>query len=167
MAIMHDEADTMLIQQVASVGVANVLVIADDTDVFVLLCHFVFNRDITGHVMMASPIRGRAVIDINASVDKNRTIMDDLLAAHGLTSCDTVAMYHGIGKGVTLNILRTGKLSLSKVGDITVPVEEAVVQATHFILSCYGRPECTSLTDARQKIWSRKVSQSIGAAPKL
>ena len=79
----------------------------------------------------------------------------------------TVAKYHGIGKGVTLKVLRTGKLSLSKVGDITVSVEEAVVQATHFILSCYGRPACTSLTDARQKIWSRKVSQSIGAAPKL
>ena len=53
------------------------------------------------------------MIDINASVDKNRTIMDDLLAAHGLTGCDTVAMYHGIGKGVTLKVLKTGKLSHS------------------------------------------------------
>ena len=167
MAIIHEEADTMLIQQVASVSVANVLVIADDTDIFVLLCHFVFNRYITGHVMMTSPIRERTVIDINASVDKNRTIMDNLLAAHGLTGCDTVAMYHGIGKGVTLKVLRTSNLSLSKIGDITVSIEEAVVQATHFILSCYGRPECTSLTDARQKIWSRKVSQSTSAAPKL
>lgn len=146
MATIHEEADTMLIQQVASVGVANVLVVADDTDVFVLLCHFVFNRDITGFVMRTSPIRGPTVIDINASVDKDRTIMDDLLAVHGLTVCDTVAMYHGIGKGVTLKVLRTGKLSLSKVGDITVSVEEALVQATHFILSCYGRRECTYVT---------------------
>ena len=35
------------------------------------------------------------------------------------------------------------------------------------MLSCYGHPECSSLTGARQKIWSRKVSRSIGAAPKL
>ena len=167
MTITHEEADTMLIQQVASVGAANVLVVADDTDVFVLLCHFVFHGDITGHVMMISPIRGRTVIDINASVDKNRAIMDDLLAAHGLTGCDTVATYHGIGKGVALKVLRTGTLSLSKVGDITVSVEEALLQSTHFMLSCYGHPECVSLTDARQKIWSRKVSRSIGAAPKL
>ena len=117
--------------------------------------------------MMTSPIRERTVIDINASVDKNRTIMDNLLAAHGLTGCDTVAMYHGIGKGVTLKVLRTSNLSLSKIGDITVSIEEDVVQATHFILSCYGRHECTSLTDARHKIWSREVSQSIAAAPKL
>ena len=45
MSITHEEADTMIIQQVASVGAANVLVVADDTDVFVLLCHFVFNGD--------------------------------------------------------------------------------------------------------------------------
>ena len=95
MTITYEEADTMIIQQVASVGAANVLVVADDTGVFVLLCHFVFNGDITGHVMMVSPIRGRTVIDINENVDKNRAIMGDLLAAHGLTGCDTVATYHG------------------------------------------------------------------------
>ena len=74
MTITHEEADTMIIQQVASVGAANVLVVADDTDVFVLICHVVFNGDITGHVMVVSPIRGRTVIDINESVDKNRAI---------------------------------------------------------------------------------------------
>ena len=41
MAITHDEADTMTIQQVASVGAANILIVADDTYVFGLLCHFV------------------------------------------------------------------------------------------------------------------------------
>ena len=167
MTIIHEEAYTMIIQQVASVGAAKVLVIADDTDVFVLLCHFVFNGDITGHVMLVSPIRGRTVIDINESVDKNRAIMGDLLAAHGLTGCDTVATYHGIGKGVALKVLRSETLSLSKVGDMTLSVEEALEQSTSFMLSCYGHPECSSLTDARQKIFSRKVSCSIGAAPKL
>ena len=165
--ITHEEADTMIIQQVASVGAANFLVVADDTDVFVLLCHFVFNGVITGHVMMVSPIRGRTVIDINESVDKNRAIMGDLLAAHGLTGCDTVATYHGIGKGVALKVLRSETLSLSKVGDMTLSVEETLEQSTSFMLSCYGNPECSSLTDARQKIRSRKVSRSIGAAPTL
>ncbi len=70
MAIVHKEVDTMLIQQVTSVGASNVIVVADNTDVSVLLCHFVFNGDITEHVMMTSSIRGRTVIDINASTDK-------------------------------------------------------------------------------------------------
>ena len=161
------QADTMIIQQVAYVGATNVLVVADDTDIFVLLCHFVFRGYITGHVMMISPIRGRTVIDINASVDKNPAIMGDLLAAHGITGCDTVATYHGIGKGVALKILRSSGLSLSKVGDITSSVQDALGQSTPFVLSCYGHPESASLTDARQKIWSRKVLRSLGAAPKL
>ena len=110
MAITHEEADTMIIQQVASVGAAHILVVADDTDVFVLLCHFVFHGDITGHMMMISPIRGRTVIDINASVDNYRAIMGHILAVHGLTGCDT-AIYHGIGKGETLKVLRSNPLS--------------------------------------------------------
>ena len=36
MAIMHEEEDTMLIQPVAYVSAVNILVIADDTNVFVL-----------------------------------------------------------------------------------------------------------------------------------
>ena len=167
MAITHEEADTMIIQQVASVGAAHVLVVADDTDVFVLLCHFVFHGDITGHIMMISPIRGRTVIDINASVDNNRAIMGHLLAAHGLTGCDTVAIYHGIGKGKALKVLRSNTHSLSKVGDITTSLPDVLRQATPFMLSCYGHPECDSMTAARQKMWSTKVSRNIGAAPKL
>ena len=167
MTITHEEADTMIIQQVAYVGAANVLVVADGADVFVLLCHFVLNGDITWHVRMVSTIRGRTVIDINESVDKNRAIMGDMLAAHGLTGCDTVATYHGIGKCVALKVLRSETLSPSKVGDMTLSVEEAHEQSTSFMLFCYGHPECSSLNDVRQKIWSRKVSRSIGAAPKL
>ena len=68
---------------------------------------------------------------------------------------------------MALKVLRSETLSLSKVGDVTLFVEEALEQSTSFMLSCYGHPECSSLTDARQKIWSLKVSRSIGAAPKL
>ena len=60
------------------------------------------------------------MIDINESVDKNRAIMGDLLPAHGLTGCDTVATYHGIRKGVALKVLRSETLSLSRVSDMTL-----------------------------------------------
>ena len=85
MTIMHEEADTMLIQQVASVGAANVLVVADDTDVFVLLCHFVHKGDVIGTVNMVDPARKRAVIDINMAYHHHVAILPDLLAAHAVT----------------------------------------------------------------------------------
>ena len=101
---------------------------------------------------MISPIRRRTVIDMNGSVDSTRAIMAGLLAVRGLTGCDTVATYHGIRKRVALNVLRSGRLPLSEVGDITFSVEEALVQSAPVMSTCYGNRECSSLSDAGQKV---------------
>ena len=101
---------------------------------------------------MVSPIRGRAVIDINATVDLHRDIIPDLLAAHGLTDCDTVATYFGIGKAAALRVLTSGVHRLTYVGYTSRIMSEVTAQATPFILACYGQTKCTSLTGARQKM---------------
>ena len=73
--------------------------------------------------LMVSPIRGHVVIDINATVDLHRDIIPDLLAAHGLTDCDTVAAYFGIGKAAALRVLTSGVHALTYVGDTSrIPV---------------------------------------------
>ncbi len=71
MCITQEEADTIIIQQVANVPSQKALVVADDTDVFVLLLHFCHHGDISSRVMMVSPIQDLAMIDINATVKKN------------------------------------------------------------------------------------------------
>ena len=83
---------------------------------------------------MISTIRRRTVIDTNESVDGTQAIM----GVSGLLGCDTVATYHGIGKSVALKVLRSGRIPLSEVGDITLSVEEAFVQSTPVMLTCYG-----------------------------
>ncbi len=62
---------------------------------------------------MILAIKGRSVININASVANNDEIMEILLAMHDLSGCDTVAPFFGIGKGVALRVLRSQKRSLS------------------------------------------------------
>ena len=85
------------------------VVIADDTDVFVLLVHFKHASSLgDGPIYMESPLQQRGVIDIDATVEKNRSIIPGLLAAHALSGCDTVASYYGIGKGKVLKVLRGG-----------------------------------------------------------
>ena len=71
MKTTQEEADTMIVQQVAEVKAKIVLVVADDTDIFVLLLHLCCQGDIPAltSVLMVSPILGQAVIDINATVD--------------------------------------------------------------------------------------------------
>jgi len=157
----------MIIRQIIQADMPQVLVVADDTDVFTLLCHFVVQGDIKGQVMMISPIKGRIMIDINATVNKSRPIMSNLLAAHGLTGCDTVATYHGIGKGTAIKVLNKKQINLDKIGNIACPFPEVIDQATKFLLCCYGREECKTMTEARQKVWSSRLTRSIGGSPKL
>ena len=57
MKTMQEEADTMIVQQVADVKPTKALIVADDTDIFVLL-HFCCKEDIPAStsVLMVSPI---------------------------------------------------------------------------------------------------------------
>ena len=167
METTQEEADTILVQQVASVKPDSALVVADDTDVFILLLHFCHNGSISSQVLMASPCKGRAVLDVNATALKHHAIIPDLLATHGLTGCDTVATYYGIGKGVALKILKTGRYPLDHVGDINSSLPDVLNQATPCILACYGQSGCHSMTEARHHMWSKKVSKSTAGAPKL
>ena len=159
----------MIVQQVADVKPKKALVVADDTDVFALLLHFCCKEDIQAStsVLMVSPIHGRSMIDINATVTQHRDIIPNLLAAHGLTGCDTVAPYFGIGKSVALNVLRSGVHSLSSIGDTNCTPSDIMNQATQCILACYGQTKCMTMTEARQKMWAKKVSRSVASAPKL
>ena len=67
MSSTHEEADTLIIFQVAYVGANTSVIIADDTDVFVLLLHFQHFNNIRGKIIMESPVKDRAVIDMNAT----------------------------------------------------------------------------------------------------
>ena len=150
--ITHEEADTMIIRQIIQADMPQVLVVADDTDIFILLCHFVAHGDFKGQVMMISPIKGQLMIDINATVNKSRPIMSNLLAAHGLTGCDTVATYHGIGKGTVIKVLNKKQINLDKIGNVACPFHEVIDQATKFLLCCYSCEECKTMTEAHQKV---------------
>ena len=50
------------------------------------------------HAAMESPGSERALIDIGISVNKNKTLLSNLLSAHAFTGCVTVAQCFSIGK---------------------------------------------------------------------
>ena len=49
-------------------------------------------------------MKERAVVDIPATAEAHHDITADLLAIHGLSSADTIASLHGIGKGTVLKV---------------------------------------------------------------
>ena len=64
-------------------------------------------------IIMESPLHQRGVIDIDATAEKNRSIIPGLLAAHALSGCDTVASYYGINKGKVLEVPGRGTTHLA------------------------------------------------------
>ena len=112
LATSHEEADNVIVQQVLSCAAENaenkITVVAEDTDVFVLLLHYHHMANLKNVVLMESPIKGRTVVDIGKTVQKHSEIVEGILPAHALSGCDTVASYFGIGKATLLKTLRSG-----------------------------------------------------------
>ena len=110
LATSHKE--TYNVQQVLSFAAENaeskITVVADVTDVFVLLLHYHLMANLKNVVLMESPIKGRTVVNIGKSVQKHSEIFEGILPAHALSGCDTVASYFRIGKATVLKTLRSG-----------------------------------------------------------
>ena len=120
-------------------------------------------------MVMSSPVKQRAVIDIRATADAHRDIADDLPAIHGLSDADTIASLHGIGKATVLKIYMQGGFSLSKVGDVEADMQSVEAQSIKFICAAYGKvaESCKSMTECRVKMWRHKIGKSGASSVKL
>ena len=85
-------------------------------------------------MFMEFPIHGRQTIDIRATAKEHASILPNLLAAHRLSGCDTVAPCYGIGKMKILKTLKQRNHSLSCLGDSNANLPDVVKQATSFML---------------------------------
>ena len=115
---MHEEADVILVNQAvhaAKIGVSGVKVIADDTDIFVLLLHFYLQENLSCDFVMAST-SSRKLIDIKETVAKHKNVISNIVSAHALSGCDTVSGLYGIGKSTVFKVLKAGK-QLKLLGD--------------------------------------------------
>ena len=131
---------------------------ADDTDIYILLLHYYNQKELNIQMFMESPVHGRQTIDIWATAKGHDNILPNLLAAHGLSGCDTIAPCYGIGKMKILKTLKQGNHFLSCLGDSNANWPD-VKQATSFMLACYGVPKLDSMSKSKpmeNKSWERK-----------
>ena len=167
----HEEADVTMIYQVLQIAkmddVQTVKVISDDTDVFVLLLHFSEQEKLKCSIILEPTSCERTSVDIQATVKQNADIIPNLLAAHGLTGCDTVAKLHGIGKGTVITTLKRG-YTFTQLGHLNSSLDDVMREATSFICACYGSKHKEDLSEARINVWSKKIGKkNITAAPPL
>ena len=73
-----------------------------------LLVHYYAEKKLTSILLMETTSQGRSSAKIGSTVAKHRSIAPQLLSAHALSGCDTVASYFGIGKTKVVKVLEAG-----------------------------------------------------------
>ena len=168
----QEEADVIIIHQLLyliQAGVDNIIILCDDTDVFVLLLHHYHKYNLNSTVMMEATSGGRSQISIKATVEKHTSIVSNILAAHTLSGSDTTSQLHRIGKATVVNVLRQG-YQITGLGDIDADLSEVIQQSTAFMSRCYGivSKESDTMSDIRYAVWQKKCSASkVVGAPQL
>ena len=167
----HEEADVIITQQVvhlAKAGKQSICVVADDTDVFVLLLYFYKTQHLNCSMTMIGTSSGRKCVDIKATVHKCSATIEDIPPAHVLSGFYTVSCLWGIGKGTVLKVPKAGMVSLDKLGNPEGNLDDIKSQAASFIAACYGIPAVTDMTALRYRIWTSKMgNHKLNSAPQL
>ena len=157
----HEEADAIIVAQAiytAKVEGKCVVVVADDTDVYILLLYHYHSESLKIPMKLQSTQTGRAFIDVTATVLKLRDdVILQLLPAHPLSGCNTVPMCHGIGKSKMLKVVMAGKYSLSLLGNVNANMEDIIKQATAIMCRCYYVEGAATMTEARIKPGQQKL----------
>ena len=92
--------------QAAGSGKSVIRILTDDTDVFVLLVHWVWKMQLHSAVQMER--WNGVVIDINATCLLLGSKCPQLRGMNAISGCDTVSYPFNKGKISALNILKTG-----------------------------------------------------------
>ena len=77
----HEEADNIIIQQTfmaVEQGAECLSVMADDTDVYILLLHYYNQKELNIPVFMEFPVHGRQTIGIRATAKEHANILPNL-----------------------------------------------------------------------------------------
>ena len=116
---------------------------------------------------MIATSTSRSSVDIKANAEKHPDIVDNILAAHVLSGCDTVSRLWGVRKGTIIKVLRTGK-KLETLRQREAQLDDVIAECTLFIACCYGEPKESDMTSLWYKVWLNKMSNwKLNAAPKL
>ena len=62
--------------------------------------------------------------------------MTNLLHAHAISGCDTVACYLGIGKGRVIKHLKEG-CDLSAIGNVDAPLQQVIERIKAYLAQCF------------------------------
>ena len=171
----HEEADTRVLWHIVHIiemkdQVQNVSVRATDTDILVLLLHYV--GDMAVNVWMDTGCdknNSRTFINVSAlAADLGPDICRAPVGYHAFTGCDFTASFMGKGKVRPYQIMRKHPDILRAFGMFgeEAMVPEAIITAIEtFVCYMYGQPKLSSVNKAREAIFKQKNAPQNNKSP--
>ena len=152
----HEEADVNIISYLLFLkeSKSHIQVIADDTDIFMLLVYYVWKHKVKTQISMR--LHDRRVIDINKTVCHLGNCCKDLLPMHALSGCDTMSYPYGKGKITAVNLLLKNNLNLEQMCDGNTPIKEIDRVGTNFLVCLYGGKPGNDLNYLRYHLFSKR-----------
>jgi len=152
----HEEADVKIISYLLKLSPQrkHIQILADDTDIFVLLVFFFWVYKPAAQVSMRK-YDGK-VIDIKATALKLGDKCFDLLAVHALSGCDTVSYPFGKGKINALNLLLKLDLNLQVFTEPDAEEVDWMKAGIDFLSYLYCGKIMKSLNNLRFTLFSKK-----------
>ena len=149
----HEEADTRLVLHLCEAvnqGYKRVLVICRDTDVMLLLVHFIPAQ--TAEVLMISgTAKKRKCYPIHALSERRaKPLRDNLLGFHAFTGCDTTSAFSGHGKQSCCKTFQNHPHFVQGIGR-----DGELAPIGQFVCHLYGTPEQQTVDNARLKLFGK------------
>ena len=103
------DADVYIVQKtVERIKQSNTVVVADDTDVLILLLHYLTDAHHLNDVIMFRP-SSKGFVKINEIIECTpRNVLNLILLVHAASGCDTVSALSEIGKIKLIKMLEKG-----------------------------------------------------------
>ncbi|XP_074643967.1 uncharacterized protein LOC141900815 [Tubulanus polymorphus] len=142
-------------QHAVDAGATREVIVADDTDVLLLLLYF--KADIDATVLLIS---GKKVYDISKIRDsRSENILNNILGWHAITGYDTTSSFSGIGKKTALDIYVKHPELLSGIGRGT-----SFEKVEEFVCKMYDT-QFSAVEEARVSLYENKAKNLCSLPP--
>ena len=157
-----DDADRLIVQTAFDfLKDKNVKVVADDTDVFVMLLSGM--KDDINHSIYLYRENFRNLIDIyNQWVCIPDDMTKNLLFNHAMTGCDTTSGIHNTGKNklIKSKILENNKDAVNVFYGASSSKEQIITAGEKILLKLFGKNKASSLDELRYILFKKRLKSA-------
>lgn len=161
----QEEADTRVIFHAkhAAPHVSSIMMVAEDTDIFLLCLAFHRDIDCSVYVKCRTATRTKYISISKVSAALGRDVCSSLLGLHAFTGCDTVSAFSGRGKLAALKLLLTHdhfKDAFAKLGEEWQLTDEVLKVLEEFTCRLYVvHSEICHVNEMRYELFRVKDGQ--------